>query len=63
MAPKKIIVVVGATGNQGGSVVNTFLGLPAWQVRGITRNASSEAAKKLKEKGECFSSVAACFNC
>lgn len=47
----KLIVVVGATGNQGGSVVNTFLNEAGWKVRGISRNASSAASQKLKEKG------------
>lgn len=52
MTAKRIIVVIGATGNQGGSVVDTFLGLPAWHVRGLTRNPSSESAQKLKAKGQ-----------
>ena len=47
----KLIVVLGATGNQGGSVVETFLKEPGWKVRGLTRNTSSAAAQKLKEKG------------
>lgn len=47
----KLIVVIGATGNQGGSVVTTFLNEPGWKVRGISRNASSPASEKLKEKG------------
>jgi len=51
MAGKKIIAVVGATGKQGGSVVDTFLGLSGWHVRGMTRNPSSEAAQALKAKG------------
>ncbi len=48
---KKIIVVVGATGNQGGSVANTFLALPNWNVRCITRNPSSINAQKLASLG------------
>jgi hypothetical protein len=48
---KKIIVVVGATGNQGGSVANTFLTLPNWHVRCITRNPSSSKAQKLASLG------------
>ncbi|KAK5052740.1 hypothetical protein LTR84_002606 [Exophiala bonariae] len=47
----KLIVVIGATGNQGGSVVTTFLNEPGWKVRGISRNASSPASEKLKDKG------------
>jgi hypothetical protein len=47
----KLIVVLGATGTQGGSVVNTFLDLPGWKIRALTRNANSAAAQKLKDKG------------
>ncbi|OQU98278.1 hypothetical protein CLAIMM_04087 [Cladophialophora immunda] len=47
----KLIVVVGATGTQGGSVVDTFLQEPGWKVRALTRNANSAAAKKLRDKG------------
>lgn len=47
----KLIVVTGATGNQGGSVVNTFLGLPGWKVRAITRNPDSAKAQALKTAG------------
>lgn len=49
--PKKIIVVVGATGNQGGSVAHTFLALPTWHVRCITRDLSSPASKDLATLG------------
>lgn len=51
MADKKLIVVLGATGNQGGSVVKTFLEDSAWKIRGVTRNVSSDAARALSEKG------------
>lgn len=47
MATQKTIVVVGATGNQGSSVAKTFLSLPNWKVRAITRNPSSPAAQAL----------------
>ncbi|KAH7140400.1 hypothetical protein B0J13DRAFT_477601, partial [Dactylonectria estremocensis] len=47
----KLIVVVGATGGQGGAVVQAFLGKSNWQVRGITRNPNSESAKALSAKG------------
>lgn len=50
MSPK-IIAVVGATGNQGSSVVNTFLQTPNWTVRALTRNTSSPAAQALASKG------------
>ncbi|KAK2771179.1 NmrA-like family protein [Colletotrichum kahawae] len=52
---KKILVVLGATGNQGGSVVRTFLGdaslAAEWHVRGVTRNTSSAAATELANLG------------
>lgn len=48
---QKLICVVGATGNQGGSVVSTFLEEPGWKVRGLTRNASSDAARALSARG------------
>jgi uncharacterized protein YbjT (DUF2867 family) len=54
MAAKKTIVVVGATGIQGGSVVDTFLGLSNWHVRAMTRKPSSKAAQALSAKGEDF---------
>lgn len=51
MSASKLIVVVGATGNQGGSVVNTFLDESGWKVRGVTRDASSPKALSLKSRG------------
>lgn len=50
-ASKKIIAVVGATGNQGGSVARTFLALPEWHVRCLTRNPSSKASQDLVSLG------------
>lgn len=47
----KLIVVVGATGNQGGSVAARFLKDPTYKVRALTRNPSSDASKKLAESG------------
>ncbi|KAJ9614548.1 hypothetical protein H2200_002685 [Cladophialophora chaetospira] len=47
----KLIVVIGATGTQGGSVVDTFLGETGWKIRGLTRNANSASAQNLKDKG------------
>ncbi|KAM0476187.1 hypothetical protein ACHAPX_006604 [Trichoderma viride] len=51
MADQKLIVVLGATGNQGSSVVNTFLKDAVWRVRGLTRNPSSAKAKALSARG------------
>lgn len=48
---KKLIVVVGATGNQGSSVVRHFLTLSSWRVRAVTRNPSSSAAQSLASAG------------
>ncbi len=47
----KLIVVIGSTGTQGGSVVDTFLGEQGWKIRALTRNANSASAQKLKDKG------------
>ena len=47
----KIIAVTGATGAQGGGVVNIMKKTPGWQVRAVTRNPSSDAAKKLSAEG------------
>ncbi|KAK2728971.1 hscarg protein [Colletotrichum kahawae] len=51
MSQKKIITILGATGKQGGSVVETFLNDPKlngdWTVRGITRDTSKEASQRL----------------
>lgn len=55
MAGKKIITVFGATGAQGGAVVQTFLNDPKlkseWSVRAVTRNTTKETAKKLERQG------------
>ncbi|KAG4434744.1 hypothetical protein IFR05_009770 [Cadophora sp. M221] len=48
---KPTVVIVGATGGQGGSVVTSFLGDGSYQVRGITRNVNSVKAKALKARG------------
>lgn len=51
MSQKKIITILGATGKQGGSVVETFLNDPKlngdWTVRGVTRDTSKEASQRL----------------
>lgn len=48
---KKLIVICGATGNQGGSAVSALLKDGSYKIRGITRNPDSEAAKKLASQG------------
>ncbi|KAF9697517.1 hypothetical protein EKO04_004379 [Ascochyta lentis] len=47
----KIIAVTGATGSQGGGVVNIMKNVPGWKVKALTRNTTSNAAKKLAEEG------------
>ncbi|OJZ79543.1 hypothetical protein ASPFODRAFT_213248 [Aspergillus luchuensis CBS 106.47] len=51
----KLLVVFGATGNQGGSVIRHVLSDPTlskeFKIRGITRDATKPAAKQLFEKG------------
>jgi uncharacterized protein YbjT (DUF2867 family) len=55
MASKQVIAVFGATGNQGGSVVDVFLADPAlsakWQIRAITRDPTKESSKALAARG------------
>lgn len=51
MSSQKLLVVLGATGNQGGSVIKTFLEQQEYKIRGLTRNTSSDKAKALTEQG------------
>lgn len=51
MIEKKLIVVCGATGNQGGSVARRFLQDPGFLVRGLTRDPTSAAARELAAAG------------
>ncbi|KAJ5361074.1 hypothetical protein N7541_001918 [Penicillium brevicompactum] len=51
MATPKIIAIVGATGTQGSSVARTFLTIPNWHVRCLTRDTSSEKALVLSKLG------------
>jgi uncharacterized protein YbjT (DUF2867 family) len=53
MADKKIIAVIGATGAQGGGLVNAMLSEPGsgFFPRAITRNVDSENAVKLAKAG------------
>lgn len=58
MSDQKLVVVLGATGVQGGSVIKSLLGDPKtksqFKLRGITRDPSKPNAKALAEQGvEC----------
>ncbi|PYH43922.1 putative NAD dependent epimerase/dehydratase [Aspergillus saccharolyticus JOP 1030-1] len=48
---EKQIVITGVTGVQGGSVARTYLQLPGWKVRGVTRNPASPKAQELQSRG------------
>ena len=53
MSDKRIIAVVGATGNQGGGLAHAILEDPdkTFTLRAITRNAGSEKARALAARG------------
>lgn len=55
MSSKKLITVFGATGNQGGSVIDVVLAhqdlKDKYSLRGITRDPSSSKSKAMAEKG------------
>jgi uncharacterized protein YbjT (DUF2867 family) len=50
MSSQKLVLVTGATGSQGGSVVQALLER-GHKVRGMTRNANSQPAEKLRLRG------------
>lgn len=47
----KLVVVLGATGAQGASVVDHLLKAGGWKIRGVTRKPEGDPAKKLAAKG------------
>ncbi len=49
--PDKLIVVLGATGLQGGSVARLYASLAGWRVRGITRDPKKASCAPLREAG------------
>ncbi|XP_074014329.1 nmrA-like family domain-containing protein 1 [Numenius arquata] len=51
MAGKKLIVVFGATGAQGGSVARALLEDGTFKVRAVTRNPMKKEAEELKQRG------------
>ena len=50
-APTRTILVIGATGNQGGGLVGHLLASKDWHVRGLTRSPESEKARALAARG------------
>lgn len=48
---RRTVLVIGATGNQGGGVVEHLLGSDHWQVRGMTRDPESSPSRRLAERG------------
>jgi len=48
---KPLVVVVGATGSQGGSVIEHLLKTKKYSLRGITRKVDGDASKKLISQG------------
>lgn len=48
----KSILVTGATGKQGGSVIRALADNTGFTLLAVTRNASSESAQRLKSKGK-----------
>ncbi|NXC43016.1 NMRL1 protein, partial [Penelope pileata] len=51
MAAKKVIVVFGATGAQGGAVARALLEDDAFLVRALTRSPGRSAAQELRQRG------------
>lgn len=55
MSSRKLLTIFGATGNQGGSVIDAVLDRPELQqkysLRGITRDPASGKSKALSDKG------------
>jgi len=47
----KLVVVTGATGNQGGAIVSALLRHGGYAIRGLTRNTESPSSKELASKG------------
>ena len=51
-AEPKLIVVLGATGIQGGAVLRALKDDPKYKVRAVTRDPDSDKAKALADSGE-----------
>ena len=42
---KPLVVVVGATGKQGGSVIDALIDSEKWRIRGLSRKTSSKESQ------------------
>lgn len=62
MSNTRLIAILGATGTQGGSVVDTFLADPSWKIRALTRNVSSAKAQALASRSSMLEVVTADAN-
>jgi hypothetical protein len=51
MSSTKLVVVLGATGQQGGSVISALRNDPTIKIRALTRNPSSKGAELLVQQG------------
>lgn len=51
MTDKKLILITGATGKQGGATIRHLLKNGGFHLRAMTRNPASDAAKQLAEQG------------
>jgi uncharacterized protein YbjT (DUF2867 family) len=55
MASRRLITVIGATGNQGSGIINTVLAIPTlkakYALRGVTRDLESAKAQALMQRG------------
>jgi len=47
----KTLVVCGATGSQGGSVIQVMKDLPEWKIKAFSRNPDSDESKRLSGQG------------
>jgi uncharacterized protein YbjT (DUF2867 family) len=56
MVDTKTILIFGATGNQGASVIDAILRDPKlaaeWKIKGVTRDVTKPSAKALEARGE-----------
>ncbi|KAJ5651967.1 NmrA-like family protein [Penicillium longicatenatum] len=49
--PTKLVTVFGATGKQGSSVIRSLVQNPSFQIRGLTRDPGSNAARDIAALG------------